>query len=171
MIHLYCGDGKGKTTCAFGLALRAAGRDMGVVVAQFLKTEDSGERLALQALPQVTLLPLPQRLPFLFQMTPQERRDAGDFACRLLAQAEERARAGACGMVVLDECCAAVTAGLLPLEDVTAFLDRWGDSLEVVLTGRDPHPDLLARADYITEMRKLAHPYDHGVPARKGIEW
>ena len=70
MVHLYCGEGKGKTTAAMGLALRMAGRGKRVVVAQFLKGADSGERYALAMLPQVTLLPLPERVKFSFQLTP-----------------------------------------------------------------------------------------------------
>lgn len=73
MVHLYCGEGKGKTTAAMGLALRMAGRGKRVVVAQFLKGADSGERYALAMLPQVTLLPLPERVKFSFQLTPEER--------------------------------------------------------------------------------------------------
>ena len=92
MVHLYCGEGKGKTTAAMGLALRMAGRGKRVVVAQFLKGADSGERYALAMLPQVTLLPLPERVKFSFQLTPEEReevnaalvrlRSSGEVACR-----------------------------------------------------------------------------------------
>lgn len=170
MIHLYCGDGKGKTTAAFGLALRAAGRGMPVTVAQFLKGEDSGERPALAHVPGVTLLPLPRQVKFVFAMDEDERA-AESVRCRaLLARAEALAAEGA-GLVVLDECCAAVSAGLLPLAEVTAFLDRYGRTHELVLTGRDPDPALVERADYITEMKKVRHPYDAGVRARRGVEW
>ena len=152
MIHLYCGDGKGKTTAAMGLALRMAGRGKPVVIAQFLKGADSGERYALSLLPKVTLLPAPEPIKFSFQLT----------------QAEAAARKEACGLLVLDEVCAAVNTGLLPLERVLACLDRV--SCEVVLTGRDPVPELWERADYITEMEKLRHPYDRGIAARPGVE-
>ena len=92
MIHLYCGDGKGKTTAAMGLALRMAGRGKPVVIAQFLKGADSGERYALSLLPKVTLLPAPEQIKFSFQLTPEEReevnaalvrlRSSGEVACR-----------------------------------------------------------------------------------------
>ena len=87
MIHLYHGDGKGKTTAAMGLALRMAGRGRPVVIAQFLKGADSGERLALAQLPQVTLLPVPEKLKFLFAMTEEERRQEARRAQELLARA------------------------------------------------------------------------------------
>lgn len=168
MIHLYCGDGKGKTTAAMGLALRMAGRGRGVVIAQFLKGGDSGERYALAQLPQVTLLPVPERVKFSFQLTQREREEEGRRYLGMIAQAEQAARAPACGLLVLDEVCAAVNTGLLPLEWVLSCLDNV--SCEVILTGRDPAPELQQRADYITQMTKLRHPYDQGVAARPGVE-
>ena len=111
MVHLYCGEGKGKTTAAMGLALRMAGRGKRVVVAQFLKGADSGERYALAMLPQVTLLPLPERVKFSFQLTPEEREAE---QARYLALAEQARTLGAqpdCGLLVLDEVCAAVNTG------------------------------------------------------------
>lgn len=169
MIHLYCGDGKGKTTCAFGLALRAAGRGREVVVAQFLKSGDSGERMALEHVPGVKLLPVPPSVKFTFAMNETERTAAEAEASALFAEAQRAVRPG--GVVVLDEICAAVSTGMVRLEAVTGFLDRLPEGAEAVLTGRDPSPELLDRADYITEMRKLRHPFDKGIPARKGVEW
>jgi len=169
MIHLYYGEGKGKTTSAMGLALRAAGRGQGVVVAQFLKGADSGERRALALLPQVVLLPLPDQVKFTFHMSPEERLAEGARNLALLSQADELARSGLYSLVVLDEVCAALSSGLLPLDPVLTLLDRPGP--ELVLTGRDPHPALLLRADYVTCFHKIRHPYDQGVQARPGIEF
>ncbi len=171
MIHLYCGDGKGKTTCAFGLALRAAGRGREVVVAQFLKGADTGERLALAHVSHVRLLEIPQRVKFSFALSDEERREETARQTALLEETAELLETGRCDLAVLDECCAAVGEGLLPLEKVTGLLDRWGREREMVLTGRDPHPALLERADYVTEMRALRHPYERGVAAREGIEY
>lgn len=167
MIHLYCGNGKGKTTAAMGLALRAAGRGERVVIAQFLKGTDSGERYALAQLPQVELLPLPEQVKFTFQMDEQERLEASRRCRALLEVARERAKD--CFLLVLDEACAAVNSGLLPLEELLDCLDSL--NCEIVLTGRDPAPQLLERADYITQMEPLRHPYQRGITARKGIEW
>lgn len=167
MIHLYCGNGKGKTTAAMGLALRAAGRGERVVIAQFLKGADSGERYALAKLPQVELLPLPEQVKFTFQMDEQERLEASRRCRALLEVARERAKD--CFLLVLDEACAAVNSGLLPLEELLDCLDNL--ACEIVLTGRDPAPQLLERADYITQMEPLRHPYQRGITARKGIEW
>lgn len=169
MVHLYLGDGKGKTTCAMGLALRAAGRDRRVVIAQFLKSENSGERKALRLFPNVILLPVPDRVKFTFTMSEEEKKAAAEHARRLLTAAE--GLMAGCDLLVLDEICAAVNTGLLTPEQVTDLLDRRPQELEIVLTGRDPLPALYERADYITEMVKRKHPYDKGVAAREGTEY
>ena len=169
MIHLYHGDGKGKTTAAMGLALRMAGRGRSVVIAQFLKGADSGERLALAQLPQVTLLPVPEELKFLFMMTETERQQEARRAQEMLSRAKQAAADPNCGLVVLDEVCDGVNAGLLPLADLLELLDC--ARAEVVLTGRDPVPELVERADYVTRFQKEKHPYDRGVPARPGVEF
>lgn len=167
MLHLYCGNGKGKTTAAMGLALRAAGRGKRVVIAQFLKGADSGERLALAQLPQVTLLPVPERVKFSFRMTQAERREEALRYQQMLKLIRREARD--CFLLVLDEACAAVTTGLLPVDDLLACLD--GLDCEVVITGRDPAPQLVERADYITSMQAVRHPYERGIAAREGIEF
>lgn len=168
MIHLYYGDGKGKTTAAMGLVLRWVGGGGRAVVAQFLKSAGSGERLALEQLPRVTLLPVPERLPFLWEMTDRERQAAGD-RCRALAERAERLWTPET-LLVLDEVCVAVRSGLLPAETVDGLLRRLPRA-EVVLTGRDPQPQWLRQADYVTEMRAVRHPYDRGCPARPGVEY
>lgn len=167
MLHLYCGNGKGKTTAAMGLALRAAGRGKRVVIAQFLKGADSGERFALAQLPQVTLLPVPDTVKFSFRMTEEERRAEARRYQDLLEQIRQAAQD--CFLLVLDEACAAVNTGLLPLEDLLSCLDSL--VCEVVLTGRDPAPQLVERADYITSMEAVRHPFEQGVSAREGIEF
>lgn len=169
MIHLYHGNGKGKTTAAMGLALRMAGRGRPVVIAQFLKGADSGERPALARLPQVTLLPVPERVKFLFAMTEEERQQEARRARELLARAKQAAADPNCGLVVLDEVCDGVNAGLLPLAELLSLLDC--AKAEVVLTGRDPAPELIARADYVTRFQKEKHPFDRGIPARTGVEF
>ena len=171
MIHLYCGDGKGKTTCAMGLALRAAGRGWPVAVAQFLKGADSGERSALAHVPGVTLLPVPEKVPSTFQMTEEERRRESARSQDLLALGADLLCSARCRMLVLDEVCAALTCGLLEERAVLDLLDRRPEGGEVVLTGRDPLPSLRDRADYLTELTAVRHPYDRGFPARSGVEF
>lgn len=169
MVHLYTGDGKGKTTCAMGLALRMAGRGKRVVIAQFLKGGGSGERLAFEALPNVTLIPVPEQIKFVFAMSGEEKAEAAAEMQKILQAAARLA--ASCDMLVLDEICGAVSTGLIPPEEVTALLDGCPEALEVVLTGRDPVPELVRRATYVTEMKKRKHPFDQGAAAREGIEF
>lgn len=170
MIHLYWGDGKGKTTAAMGLALRCAGRGRSVVIAQFLKGSDTGERIALSGFPNITLLPVAEQVPFLCSAAPEERESLARQCQQLLGQAERHLIRG-CGLLVLDEICAAVQTGLLSAESVDTLLDQVPDDTEVVLTGREPQSQWLCRADYVTELRAMRHPYDRGVTARLGIEY
>ena len=169
MLHIYCGDGKGKTTCSMGLAVRAAGHGRKVVVAQFLKCGNSGERTVLEQLPNVTLLPVPEITKFVFAMTEEEkaqtRTQMGEILTRAIAESRDA------DLLVLDELNGAISTGMVTLEDVLAFLDSRPEGLEVVITGRDPAPELRQRADYITEMTKVKHPFDKGLNARKGVEW
>ena len=168
MIHIYWGDGKGKTTAAMGLALRMAGRGRPVAIAQFMKGADSGERRALALLPNVTLLEIPPEVKFTFHLPPQERTAEAERSLQLLQQACALSRQPGWGLLVLDEVCTAVEEGLLPLQTVLDSLDT---PAEVVLTGHHPHPALLSRADYITHMEKVRHPFDCGISARQGVEF
>ena len=154
MIQIYCGDGKGKTTAAMGLAVRAAGRGNPVVIAQFLKSADSGERLILGKLSGVTLLEIPDEMKFVFAMNEEEKRAERERQTALFEKAAALSELNGAGVLVLDELCSAVSTGMVPLELVTAFLDRRPAELEVVITGRDPAAELERRADYITEMKK-----------------
>ena len=169
MLHIYCGDGKGKTTCSMGLAVRAAGHGRSVVVAQFLKGGNSGERVVLESLPSVNCIPVPETIKFVFAMNEQEKTEARAQMTGAFKQAVAASRSS--DLLVLDELCSAISTGMVPLETVLDFLDNCPEQLEVVITGRDPAPELQERADYITEMRKIKHPFDKGVNAREGIEW
>lgn len=168
-IHLYHGDGKGKTTAAMGLALRAAGQHWRVGIAQFLKNGSSGECAVLAAIPGIALFPTPSVIPFTFSMSPAERKEAQAFYRQLMQQCWEQAEQ--LDLLILDEVLDAVHTDILPEDRLLDFLDHKPSALEVVLTGRQPSPDVCARAQYITYMRKDRHPFDDGQSARRGIEW
>ena len=170
LIHLYWGDGKGKTSAALGLALRAAGAGMKVLFVQFLKDGSSPEMALLDRLGMETAC-CPNIRKFVFQMTEEERRQAGAEYSHLLSSALRRCRAVGFGLLVLDEIVPACALGLVSEEELTAFLRSKPAGLEVVLTGREPSPALLELADYSAEMKKHRHPYDRGVHARRGIEF
>lgn len=166
LIHLYCGDGKGKTTAAMGLALRALCAGLRVTVVQFLKDGQSSELDGLRRL-GASIYSGEPGMKFVFQMTQEERAQTREKQDALL----RRALAEPCDMLVLDEACAAWRLGMV--DDVLlqkAVLHR-APGTEIVLTGRDPAPWMRMVADYVTDMRAEKHPYEKGIAARKGIEY
>lgn len=169
LIHLYCGDGKGKTTAALGLALRAAGAGKRVVFTQFFKDGSSSEIEPLAALPGVRVFHADTVRGFYRNMTPTQREQAGKDYTALFRQVTQAAQEA--DLLILDEIVSACNRGVVPEKLVTDFLREKPVRLEVVLTGRNPSAALLELADYITEMRKLRHPFDRGIGARKGIEF
>lgn len=169
LIHLYCGDGKGKTTAALGLALRAAGAGKRVVFTQFFKDASSSEIGPLAALPGVRVFHADTVRGFYRNMTPTQREQAGKDYTALFRQVAQAAQDA--DLLILDEIVSACNRGVVPEKLVTDFLREKPARLEVVLTGRNPSAALLELADYITEMRKLRHPFDRGIGARKGIEF
>lgn len=170
LVHIYCGDGKGKTSAAVGLTVRAAGADRRVLFVQFLKNGDSSELIILRALENVEVFVCNARHGFLWKMGENERAQAKQDYSALLEAALEKARRGV-DLLVLDEAVSACNLGVIEEKKLLDFLREKPSELEVVLTGRYPSAALLQRADYVTEMKKLRHPYDRGVGARRGIEF
>lgn len=169
LVHIYCGDGKGKTTAAVGLAVRAAGAGKRVLFVQFFKGGDSSEIPVLGRLSQVETLHRKTVPGFFKNMTPEQRERTQQEQAALLEEAV--ARAGDVDLLVLDEAVSACNCGVVDEGRLLSFLRGRPEKLEVVLTGQDPSARLLALADYATQMRKLKHPYDSGVTARLGIEY
>lgn len=169
LIHLYCGDGKGKTSAAVGLAVRASGAGKQVVFTQFFKDGSSSEIESLKRLPGIRTIHANTVKGFYHAMTPEQREQAREDYTALFRQVTDAARDA--DLLILDEIVSACNRGVVPETLVTDFLRCKPQQLEVVLTGRDPSPALTELADYITEMRKLRHPFDRGLPARKGIEF
>ena len=169
MIHIYCGDGKGKTTAALGLICRHVGAGGSAVLAQFLKSLPTGELATLEKLGVPVFR---NELPhgFFPNMSEEMQKKVREMHNRTLAEVTQRTRANTCSLLVLDELCAALSLGLIDREAVLSLVDDHGKA-ELVITGRDPEEALLARADYITEMKLVKHPYEKGVLARKGIEY
>ncbi len=178
LVHIYCGDGKGKTTAAVGLALRMAGNGRRVILVRFLKHEDSGEVHALRRIPGVDVLPCTEYFGFTWQMTVEEKRQTAKNCNRQFQEAWEMAvslcesrETDADVLLVLDEAAAALEHGFLELSGVLDCVDRRPPNLEMVFTGRRMPGELLGRADYVTEMKEVCHPYARGIRARRGIEY
>ena len=166
--HIYCGDGKGKTTAAMGLAVRAAGNGLRVLILQFLKNGKTGELASLEQLENITVLRGKGGMKFTFKMNEEDKAETLRVHTENLQTVIEQAEGY--DLVVLDEAIGACGCGLLDIQQLLRFLDSKPEKLEVVLTGRNPAQALLDRADYISEIKKIRHPYDKGIPARKGIE-
>lgn len=170
-VHIYCGDGKGKTTAAIGLAVRAAGRGKKVLIVRFLKTDDSGEVLALRRIPEITVLPCDRAFGFVSRMTPEVREEAAGYYCGRFEEACRMAAEESYDLLVLDEMMASCRYEMVPEQAVVDFLNRRPPKLEVVMTGREPSDRLLACADYVSEIRMEKHPFTRGIGAREGIEY
>ena len=168
-IQIYTGDGKGKTTAALGLALRAAGRGIRTYIAQFLKAQPTGEIEAIKKLAPLVRIEQFGREGFITVKDAPgdediERAKAG------LAKAREAMLSGAYRIVVLDEVNTAVHFKILPEKDVLDFIDERPAAIELVLTGRYAPASFVDQADLVTEMKAVKHYFDRGVKAREGIE-
>ena len=169
LIHIYCGDGKGKTTAAMGLALRSAGAGRRVLVLQFFKDGNSSEVKALKNFATVDVVEQTRRFGFSWTLSEEELRETKAYYSSLLEDA--MAKSKEYGLLVLDEAMSACTTGMIQEERLLELLREKPDALEVVMTGRNPSQALMDQADYVTEMRKIKHPFDQGVPARLGVEF
>jgi cob(I)alamin adenosyltransferase len=170
-MHVYYGFGKGKTTAALGLALRAAGNGRKVVIVQFLKSAYTGELAPLSLLPGVTVLRGQAGSGFARGMSAARLKETKRIHNENLKTALERVRRGECDMLILDE---ALDACQLDLIDGPLFegaVREKPERLELVITGHMPEPWILECADYVSEIVKKKHPYDSGVAARAGVEY
>jgi len=175
LVQIYTGDGKGKTTAAFGLALRAAGQGNKVLIYQFLKPPslDIGERFALQlgaVRIRVEALDVPWDTAKSLndEKAVATMRTAITEALNRLAETAEK-RFYDC--LILDEIVFCLSKGLASLQDIKNIIHRRDPAVEVVLTGRGATRELMALADLVTEMRNVKHPFDKGMPARRGIDF
>ena len=178
-LHIYYGYGKGKTTAALGLALRALGAGNQVALVQFDKGSDPGreaysERKILRGLPGLSLYPFGLNRvlgPGAFRF----KNEPGDFeeAQKALAQSSDLIRNGGMFLLVLDEILAAVMCKLLTQAEVMGLVDLYlrNRTCELVLTGHQVWPELVEKADLVTEMRKEKHYFDRQLPSREGIEF
>lgn len=170
---VYTGDGKGKTTAALGLCVRAVGRGYKVLVLQFIKSPERtyGEQLALEKL-GVEFRQL--GIGFTWTKTPEEHRTA---LTQALAVAKEVIRSAEYDVIILDELnnALAITKfpidDVLPLQEVLEMIFDRPEGMHLVVTGRSAHPEIIARADLVTEMKPIKHYYDEGIPAVYGIEF
>ncbi|MEE0858975.1 MAG: cob(I)yrinic acid a,c-diamide adenosyltransferase [Acutalibacteraceae bacterium] len=169
MVHIYYGDGKGKTTAAVGLAIRASGNGNSVLFTQFLKGDISGERRILECIPTVTMPKLPEKVRFVFDLTPEEHAEYKERVVKLFNYIKENINKF--DMIIADEIFSAVDVGFISLSDINELVTNCPKETELVLTGHNLDKSILVHADYATYMSKIKHPYDSGLKARQGIEF
>ena len=169
LVQVYTGDGKGKTSAAFGLALRAIGRGLKVYIIQFIKGGfDYGELYVVDKLPNITLKAF-GRGKFVTQQPPSE--EDVRFAEEALQLAEKTIKSGEYDLVILDEINVALNLKLISLEKVLELIKGKPKHVELVLTGRYAPKEVIDAADLVTEMREVKHPFKKGCQAREGIEF
>ncbi len=171
MLHIYYGDGKGKTTAALGMAIRASGAGLRVHVVQFMKGAVSGEIAVLPYIPGVTLVRFYHDFGFYKQMSEKDKEEITDLHNRMLTSVFMLAEMKRTDMLILDEFNVAYSYGLINKQTADKLILSGRYPVEIVLTGRDPDEKYLEKADYISEIKCVRHPYQKGIEARRGIEF
>jgi cob(I)alamin adenosyltransferase len=169
LVHVFTGDGKGKTSAALGIAIRAAGHGLRTHITFFMKGEyPYGEQKTLALLPNISVA----RFGSLEFVDPAnvklEEREQARLA---LENARIAVDSGRFDLVILDEVNVAAAWNLIDVKDVIRFIKEKPESVELILTGRYADKDVIALADYVTEMKEIKHPYRKGTPSRKGIDY
>ena len=175
LVQIYTGDGKGKTTAAFGLALRAAGQGNKVLIYQFLKPPslDIGERFALQ-LGAVRIRLESLDIDWDMSKSPEDKQTVAEVKTAIqdaLKRIAETAEKRFYDVLILDEIIFCLSKNLAKFEDIKRIIVNRAAGVEIVMTGRNAPQELIELADLVTEMKNIKHPFDQGVPARRGIEF
>ena len=169
LIHVYTGPGKGKTTVAFGLALRACGHGWKVLVIQFMKgNQRYGEIQSAKRIPNLIVEQYGLET-FVKKGNPSEK--DRELAIKGFERARHAIQHCQYDLIVLDEIHVAVDFGLIPLEELLSLIQQKPDQVELILTGRNAHPKVIALADLVSQIEDIKHPFQKGIPGREGIEF
>lgn len=171
LIHIYCGSGKGKTTAAIGLAMRAAGSGMRVVIVQFLKGNDTSELYSIKSVPQISIIRCNQNYGFTFNMSDENKAKLIVEHNNILDQVKNIIHNKEVDLLILDEFFSAYNYNLFDKSSADEIVFNKPKELELVLTGRNPPTKYIDAADYVSEINCIKHPYNKGILARKGIEY
>jgi cob(I)alamin adenosyltransferase len=173
LIHVYTGEGQGKSSAATGLAIRAAGQGMKVCFVQFLKGGNRGageQNIIEERIPEIELIVSKISHPIFLKKKPLDSQYEAECK-RMMEVCREKAAEGDIDLLVLDEINNVLSSGWLDIFEVIDLLENRPENMEVVMTGRDAPPQLQSMAHYVTEMLKIKHPYDDGIIARRGIDY
>lgn len=172
LVQVYTGNGKGKTTASMGLALRAVGAGLRVLMVQFIKGRHSAELTSVERLfPQFEIVQAGRGFVCLGARSESSYADSAEAALSALCLAWERMQSGNYDVIILDEVNCALSLGLLSVRDVLQIIEDKPEGVELVLTGRGANPRIMAAADLVTEMREIKHPFRQGITARRGIDF
>lgn len=172
LVQVYYGKGKGKTTAAIGLGIRAIGNDYKVIMIQFLKHDTTGECKVLKNLePEFKIFHFEKRRGFTWQLSDEEKSELKSETSNALKFASKVMDTGQCDILILDEILNSLELGFVSEEDVCTLIDSKSDDVELVLTGRTLPENIAKRADYISHIEDIKHPMERGVDARRGIEF
>lgn len=183
MIHIYCGNGKGKTTAAIGLSVRAAGAGVPILFGQFLKDKSSSEICVLEDIKSIRIFHGEKNYGFTWELTERERKLQRQINDKILMDMELSVSAitkeenmaerdnEVKAVVVFDEVIHALNDNLLDEKKLYTFMGKYKNKCEIILTGTNPPDKLTDMADYISCINKIKHPFDKGTGARKGIEY
>ncbi len=172
LVHIYTGDGKGKTTAAIGLGVRACGDNMKVLMVQFLKSRDTCELHSLKKLaPEFAVIRGFSCKKFVWNMTEEEKEEARKEASEIFFNVKKLISQNNYGLVIMDELIGVLNNGFINEDDVVDMINDKPQETELVLTGRNAGKRLIEAADYVSEIKAVKHPYQEGVSARKGIEY
>ncbi len=170
LIHIYTGNGKGKTTCCVGLTVRCAGFGGKVLFSQFLKDKKSSELKVLKEIENVHVMLCDKPVGFTFNMNDQQKAELKTLCNEYFDKVTKAAIDENVDLLVMDEMMATYNGGFIDKDKLLNFLKNKPSTLEVVMTGRDAPEELVALANYVSCIDKIKHPYDEGICARKGIE-
>lgn len=172
LVIVYTGEGKGKTTAALGMALRTVGWGGKVLVIQFIKAWKTGEHKAIEEFlkDKITIVPSGEGfVGIMGDRKPKQTHTASAQKALELAKKELMSKKWA--TVILDEINGAIEGGLVSLKDVLTLIASKPEEVNLVLTGREAKPEIIEKADLVTEMKKVKHPFDSGILAKKGVDF
>lgn len=170
LVHIYSGDGKGKTTASVGLCIRCAGSGGDVLFSQFIKNNQSSELNILKQIPNIQVITCDKTFGFISRLSEEERFEAKKVYSDYFYHVLELVKTRNFRMLVLDEIIGAYHYDVIDRQTLIDFLKNKPDSLEVIMTGRNPSLELIELADYVSDIKKVKHPFEHGIRARIGIE-
>ncbi|MBB6214610.1 cob(I)alamin adenosyltransferase [Anaerosolibacter carboniphilus] len=171
LVHIYTGDGKGKTTAALGQALRTVGCGYRVFMVQFLKGGDSGELHSAEKLkPDFQIFRFDTAKKFFWTLNDEEKKEVKRNIDKAFAFVEEVIQKESCDLLILDEIMGVLSNKLLTVQQVCNLIEGKPKHMELILTGRNVPQEIVELADYVSEMKMIKHPFQKGIGAREGIE-